>query len=141
MNISAFSKKYAISTDTLRFYEELEILIPERSANRYRRYTPVHEEQIKLIIVLKSVGFSLNEIKQFVQMGQRDASEACNTISNQLVDEKLKQMTRQIEILQLGKVALTHFKAFIHDNQYEKNQTQIQHMLDQLYNKARSRSD
>lgn len=141
MNISEFSKKYSLTADTLRFYEDLKILIPQRSANKYRKYTDAHEQQIKLIIALKSIGFSLNEIKQFIDLDQRQTSEKCNLLSNQLIDEKLQHMNQQIELLILGRRALSHFQQCIQDNQYQKNQQEIQQMIDQLYTQATAHQD
>lgn len=110
MNISQFSKKYGLSLDTLRFYEKCKILIPDRSTNGYRNYQDIHEQKIKLIICLKSMGFTLEEIKQLIALEKKPPSEECNIISNQLIDKKIEMIGQQIKLLEYGKDTLQDVK-------------------------------
>jgi DNA-binding transcriptional MerR regulator len=133
MNISQFSKKHGVSPDTLRFYEELKILVPNRLKNGYRNYQEHHEQQIKLIIALKSIGFSLIEIKHILELSQQPASETCNILSNQLIDEKLAMIHQHIQLLEYGKNTLEELKRYIKDNTFIENQPKIEVMIENLY--------
>lgn len=133
MNISQFSKKYDLSLDTLRFYEKCKILIPDRSTNGYRNYQDIHEQKIKLIICLKSIGFTLEEIKQLIELETKPPSEECNIISNQLIDKKIEMIIQQIKLLEYGKDTLYDVKKYIKDNSFVKNQDIIQDMIENLY--------
>lgn len=133
MNISQFSKKHGVSADTLRFYEELKILVPDRLKNGYRNYQEHHEQQIKLIIALKSIGFSLIEIKHILELSQQPATETCNILSNQLIDEKLAMIHQHILLLEYGKNTLKQLKRYIKDNTFIENQPKIEVMIENLY--------
>ena len=100
MNIRQFSLKHGISLDTLRFYEKRKILIPDRLANGYRNYHDIHEQKVKLIISLKTIGFSLDEIKQLMELEEKPPSETCNIISNQLIDKKIAMISQQVMVLE-----------------------------------------
>ncbi|MBJ9720900.1 MerR family transcriptional regulator [Acinetobacter calcoaceticus] len=138
MNISQFSKKYGLSLDTLRFYEKCEILIPDRLTNGYRNYQDIHEQKIKLIISLKSIGFTLEEIKQLIELETKPPSEQCNIISNQLIDKKIEIISQQIKLLEYGKDTLYDVKKYIKDNSFVKNQEKIKKIIENLYNFAKN---
>jgi len=133
MNISQFSKKYGLSLDTLRFYEKCGVLVPDRLTNGYRNYQNIHEQKVKLIIGLKSVGFTLEEIKQLIELETKPPSEECNIISNQLIDKKIEVISQQIKLLEYGKDILQDVKKYIKDNSFVKNQEIIQDMIENLY--------
>ncbi|WP_017389011.1 MerR family transcriptional regulator [Acinetobacter calcoaceticus] len=133
MNISKFSKKYGLSLDTLRFYEKCGVLVPDRLTNGYRNYQNIHEQKVKLIIGLKSVGFTLEEIKQLIELETKPPSEECNIISNQLIDKKIEVISQQIKLLEYGKDILQDVKKYIKDNSFVKNQEIIQDMIENLY--------
>ena len=138
MNIRQFSLKHGISLDTLRFYEKRKILIPDRLANGYRNYHDIHEQKIKLIISLKTIGFSLDEIKQLIELEEKPPSETCNIISNQLIDKKIAMISQQVMVLEYGKNTLHDIKKYIEDNSFVKNQERISNMIENLYNLAKS---
>ncbi len=138
MNIRQFSLKHGISLDTLRFYEKRKILIPDRLANGYRNYHDIHEQKVKLIISLKTIGFSLDEIKQLIELEEKPPSEACNIISNQLIDKKIAMISRQVMVLEYGKNTLHDIKKYIEDNSFVKNQERVSNMIENLYNLAKS---
>ena len=138
MNIRQFSLKHGISLDTLRFYEKRKILIPDRLANGYRNYHDIHEQKVKLIISLKTIGFSLDEIKQLIELEEKPPSETCNIISNQLIDKKIAMISQQVMVLEYGKNTLHDIKKYIEDNSFVKNQERISNMIENLYNLAKS---
>lgn len=138
MNIRQFSLKHGLSLDTLRFYEKRKILIPDRLANGYRNYHDIHEQKVKLIICLKSIGFSLEEIKQLIELEKKPPSEKCNIVSNQLIDKKIEMINQQVKLLEYGKNTLHDIKKYIADNSFVKNQEIISNMIENLYDLTKS---
>lgn len=138
MNIRQFSLKYGLSLDTLRFYERRKILIPDRLSNGYRSYGDLHEQKVKLIICLKTIGFSLEEIKHLIELETKPPSETCNDISNQLIDNKIEIIDQQIALLEYGKNTLHDVKKYIEDNSFVKNRDIISDMIENLYNITKS---
>ncbi|MFV5406227.1 MerR family DNA-binding protein, partial [Acinetobacter sp. 228] len=91
------------------------------------------EQKIKLIICLKNIGFTLEEIKQLIELGTKPPSEECNIISNQLIDKKIELLSQQIKLFEYGKDTLQEVKKHIKDNSFVKNQDKIQDMIETLY--------
>lgn len=60
--IGEVSDVAGISTRTLRYYEEEGLLVPARTANGYRRYTPADLDRLQEILLLRHMGMSVAEI-------------------------------------------------------------------------------
>ena len=60
--IGEVSDIVGVSTRTLRYYEEEGLLVPARTANGYRRYTPADLDRLQEILLLRHMGMSLAEI-------------------------------------------------------------------------------
>lgn len=65
--IGEISKLYGIGTDSLRYYEELGILHPRRDSNGYRMYSISDIRTLNILRELRSIGFSMQEIKEHLQ--------------------------------------------------------------------------
>ncbi|MFV8258863.1 MerR family transcriptional regulator [Bdellovibrio bacteriovorus] len=63
MLIGQLSKETGISRDTLRFYEKEGLIRSSLRENGYRDYASAVVEELKLIQLAKTLGFSLKEIK------------------------------------------------------------------------------
>lgn len=66
--ISELAKELNISTRTIRYYEEIGLLKPVRDKNSYRSYTRSDRARIKLILRGKKFGFSLEEIREMIEL-------------------------------------------------------------------------
>lgn len=93
MKIKDFSKKVGVSMDTIRYYEKIGLIHPIRLDNAYRDYDDDCIEQLKMIIVLKHIGFSLQEITQLVTLKEKDTSPECNETAISLFDKKIEELT------------------------------------------------
>lgn len=63
-----FAQKTAVSVRTLRFYDKVGLLTPSRRTPAgYRLYTDGDLARLQQILALKFLGFSLDEIKAFLQ--------------------------------------------------------------------------
>ena len=60
--IGEVSDIVGVSTRTLRYYEEEGLLVPARTANGYRRYTPADLDRLQEILLLRHMGMSVAEI-------------------------------------------------------------------------------
>ena len=99
--IGEVSKLCNISIKTLRYYDEIELLIPEKidSNSGYRYYS---NEQLTLVIVIKhfkEAGFSLKEIKQL--LGREDLEYNKTKIKEKCkeIDDKINDLIRLNEKL------------------------------------------
>jgi DNA-binding transcriptional MerR regulator len=65
--IRDLSREFAVTARTLRFYEERELLSPRR-AGQERIYSRRDRARLKLAIMGKCVGFSLDEIRTMLDL-------------------------------------------------------------------------
>lgn len=62
--IGEIASLYGIGTDSLRYYEEIGILKPGRDDNGYRMYNIGDIRTLNILRELRSIGFSMGEIKE-----------------------------------------------------------------------------
>ena len=67
ITIGELSRQFAVTTRTIRFYEDQGLLAPQR-AGQQRIYTARDRVRLKLILRGKRLGFSIKEIKDMVDM-------------------------------------------------------------------------
>ncbi len=67
MTIREMCDAFEVTPRTLRFYESKELLFPERQGNR-RLFTRRDRARLKLILRGKRFGFSLEEIRQILDL-------------------------------------------------------------------------
>ena len=65
--IGEMCKEFGVTPRTLRFYESIELIAPERVGSR-RLYTKSDRARLKLILRGKRFGFSLEEIRQLLNL-------------------------------------------------------------------------
>ena len=67
MHIRELAAETGTTTRTLRYYEEQGLLPTRRSANGYRVYDGHHVRLVREIRSLQAVGFSLEDVRPFVE--------------------------------------------------------------------------
>ena len=66
-SITELTREFDISTRTLRFYEDEGLIQPVRRG-RTRLFRPSDRHSIRQIMRGKRLGFSINEIREIIQM-------------------------------------------------------------------------
>jgi DNA-binding transcriptional MerR regulator len=98
--ISELSRELDISTRTIRYYEEIGLILPQRSGKGTRYYTRGDRARLKLILRGKRFGFSLHEIKEMITLFDEDRTgrkQLRRTI--QYGEEKIRELDARIEDL------------------------------------------
>jgi DNA-binding transcriptional MerR regulator len=91
MQIGQISKQTGISIDTIRFYERSGLLAaPARSDGGFRLYSSAHLSTLQFIRNLQVLGFSLNEIREFLSLRTNDL-RACSAVQKML-NHKLRDI-------------------------------------------------
>ena len=103
MKIGELAKRTGVSSTTLRYYERRG-LIPahKRTESGYREYRENSIERVETVIAAKALGFSLNEIRQMLQV--IDEPDRCETIAlfaKERVTRIRKDIARMKEIEQI----------------------------------------
>ena len=90
--IGEISNLYNIGTDSLRYYEEMGILNPKRDNNGYRMYSINDIRKLNIIRELRSIGFSINEIKAHLADFNLQKTKELFIKAIDTIDEKICQL-------------------------------------------------
>lgn len=106
MRIGELAAVTGTTTKTLRFYEGKGLLPPtERAANGYRDYGPEAVSRLDFIRRGRAAGLTLAQLREVIDI--RDGGEApCHQVY-ELLTERLADVNRQIDDLQVVRAALT----------------------------------
>jgi DNA-binding transcriptional MerR regulator len=73
-SIADLAREFGVTTRTIRFYEDRGLIAPTREGQR-RIYSPRDRVRLRLIMRGKRLGFSLEEIRQMIDLYDVDPSE------------------------------------------------------------------
>ena len=105
-NIGEVAKLTNVTVETIRYYEKQGLVeIPRRNDSGYRQYPDDTIKRIKFIQHAKEVGFTLNDIKELLEL-RNDQNKSCSDVKN-LADLKIQSIDQKIADLQRIKSALT----------------------------------
>lgn len=91
--------RFEVTPRTLRYYEYIELLSPRKSG-RARFYGPREMARMKLILRGRRFGFSLEDIRQWLQIYGQKGSREQYRVWIDLADRQHKSLTKQLEELQ-----------------------------------------
>ncbi|MCB1843562.1 MAG: MerR family transcriptional regulator [Halioglobus sp.] len=98
MNISEAARRSGLSTKTIRYYEDIDLIAPaQRGDNGYRRYDTAAVEELHFLARAREVGFDLKECRQL--LGLLRDSHRQSRHARDLVLEKSAQLGRRIQQL------------------------------------------
>ena len=93
--IGEMCEAYSVTPRTLRFYESKELLYPQRLGQK-RLFTKSDRARLKLILQGKRFGFSLEEIRQLLELYNIDDAQTTQlTRTYELGIERLAAMKAQ----------------------------------------------
>ena len=95
LTIREMSEEFDVTARTLRFYEAKELLFPIREGQK-RLFTKRDRARLKLIVKGKRFGFSLEEIRQLLElydMGDQQQTQLVKTY--ELAKERFKKLELQ----------------------------------------------
>lgn len=98
-DLSELAKEFDITTRSIRFYEDLGLLTPERKGNT-RIYNGRDRIRLKLILRGKRLGFSLADIKELFELYDTDQSTEQLNYMIRLIEEKKAALQQQANDIQ-----------------------------------------
>ena len=96
-SIGEFAKRTQLSIHTLRYYEQEQLLTPERNAANRRRYAEKDIEWVEFIKRLKETGMPIKEIKRYAVL-RAAGRESLNERMEMLVQHR-QNLHQQIALL------------------------------------------
>lgn len=107
MHISELSRKTGVSLRSLRYYEEKELLSPDRQNNGYREYRETDIERVRLIQMYFSLGLTVKEIMSFFQCAFDEQPRIeCLPNAIEVGKRKLEDIQLQIDLLKQAEIHL-----------------------------------
>ena len=94
--ISELAKEFDITTRSIRFYEDMGLIQPERKGNM-RVYQCRDKVRLKLILRGKRLGFSLAEIRDLLELYDTNQLDTQLIKMLKIIDDKEAVLKRQLE--------------------------------------------
>jgi len=133
MKIKQFAEKFQLSTDTVRYYEKEGLLHPQKLNNGYREYDGTCEQTMKFILVLRQLGFTLQEINYLLTLDQKPISTKCNEETVQLFSAKIDHIEQLMHFYQHALQSLQLTKTLMANGQFKNNQEKINSLIEGMY--------
>ena len=95
MNIGEASQRSGLPSKTIRYYEEIGLVLADRKDNGYRAYDDTHIHKLKFLKRSRSLGFGIDECRQLLSLYE-DKHRASVTV-RAIAESKLSEIDRKIE--------------------------------------------
>src|SRR5690606_40711039 len=91
MNIGEAANRSGLSAKTIRYYEDIGLVVPRRqAANQYRDYSTEDIEQLVFLQHARTVGFGLDECRHLLDLYRNPARQSAHV--KRLVLEKIAHL-------------------------------------------------
>src|SRR5690625_3300321 len=136
-SIQEASQILGVSKDTLRYYDRIGIVSPERGDNQYRQYSRNDLIDVMNIQIMKYADFSLDEMKGKFNFHRLESVDSvyCEEIA-EFFDAKNKETRRKINHLERVSQLLTMISETLRDFNHENDQ-QLKAFARELYKDIR----
>lgn len=115
MNIGDASSKSRLPAKTIRYYEDIGLLKPERADNGYRDYSMSDVHKLRFLQRSRGLGFSVEECRQLLALYE-DKDRASSDVKS-MAQSKLQEIDRKITELRELQHTLQHLVAHCHGDQ------------------------
>jgi len=104
--VGQVAKQYGISADTLRYYDQLDLVSPsQRSGAGYRLYSDSDLKVLDFVLHAKGVGFTLEDTRELLSLSLNKQSASCHDVKS-FTAIKLTELAAKIAELQKMQLAL-----------------------------------
>lgn len=94
LNFKDMCARFEVTPRTLRYYEYIELLQPEKEG-RSRFYGPTEVARMVLILRGRRFGFSLEEMRQWLELYETEGTDAQREEWRDMADRQLKILRQQ----------------------------------------------
>ncbi|MBF0706659.1 MerR family transcriptional regulator (plasmid) [Alkalihalobacillus hwajinpoensis] len=97
--IGDLSKKFNISTQSIRYYERIGLINPpKRTESKYRIYSNEDESKLRFILQAKQFGLSLDDIKELINLSSNNI-RPCEHLKS-LLERHIRDVINRIQRLE-----------------------------------------
>lgn len=97
MNIGEAAQASGLPAKTIRYYEDIGLVVADRRGNGYRDYAQEHVYKLRFVQRARSLGFSVDECRNLLSLYE-DRQRASAEVK-QLAETRLADIDRKIEEL------------------------------------------
>ncbi len=115
MNIGAAAEASGLPAKTIRYYEEIGLVSPDRRENSYRDYSDQHIHKLRFLQRARSLGFSVEECRQLLSLYE-DESRASADVKR-LAQSHLEDIKIKIQELQSMRSVLENLVRSCHGDE------------------------
>jgi len=98
MNIKDASAKVGLPAKTIRYYEDIGLITPDRAANGYRDFSDAHLHKLTFLARARGLGFSVDDCRNLLALWE-DQSRASADV-RAIAKEHLAEIEEKIAGLQ-----------------------------------------
>ena len=105
MNIGDVSRQSGVPPKTIRYYEEIGLIRPNRSENGYRAFTENHVHKLAFLGRARALGFTIEDCRTLLALYEDENRESVQVKT--VAEDHLRQIEEKIEKLQSMRTTLT----------------------------------
>ncbi|MFL4468536.1 Cu(I)-responsive transcriptional regulator [Tateyamaria armeniaca] len=114
MNISQAAQATGLPAKTIRYYEEIGLIQPNRSANGYRTFSQTALHQLNFLARARALGFSIDDCRSLLTLWE-DRSRASADV-RRIAAAHLSEIETKIADLTAMRDTLSHLVKTCHGN-------------------------
>lgn len=108
LKIGEVRRQTGVAVGALRYYESLQLIHSDRGDNGYRYYPQETVQQVQFIKKAQTLGFSLEEIREILNIHQQ-GDIPCERVQS-LLQDKVEQLDHQIQQMMSFKSELEDYR-------------------------------
>ncbi|WP_172297998.1 Cu(I)-responsive transcriptional regulator [Pseudoruegeria sp. HB172150] len=106
MNISDVAERSGLPPKTIRYYEDIGLIRPDRGANGYRSFSEKHLHKLTFLGRARALGFSIEECRALLALYEDETRASADV--KRIAKEHLAQIETKISELQSMHGTLSH---------------------------------
>ncbi|MHA6326919.1 Cu(I)-responsive transcriptional regulator [Roseivivax sp. CAU 1753] len=106
MNIGDVSRRSGLPAKTIRYYEDINLISPQRSANGYRTFREQDLHKLAFLGRARALGFGIEDCRSLLKL--YEDTDRTSAEVKQIAREHLTEIERKIEELTEMRRTLTH---------------------------------
>ena len=115
MNIGEVAERSGIPPKTIRYYEDIGLVRPQRSGNGYRAFRETDLHKLAFLGRARALGFSIDDCRNLLGLYEDENRESAQVKA--VAEEHLSSIDEKIAQLQSMRETLSHSVASCHGDQ------------------------
>jgi DNA-binding transcriptional MerR regulator len=108
--VKPIADRVGLPSRTVRYYDHIGLVSPERSTAGYRLYGPVEEGKLRFVRQAKALGFSLEDTRHLLEAAERGCCGEVMPEVRRLLDDKVAAIDTQMSELTAFRARLLAYR-------------------------------